>query len=541
MEEIKQYIKNALDQIKQDFFITQDCDYENILISTPHPKFQAHYSCNALFALLSNLKPGFENPLKKSLLQNPMVDDVQFVQGYINLKMNSKFFENLVQKMNNESILPNVGNHEKVNVEYCSINPTGYLHIGHARNAIIGDAVARLLQKLQYDVTKEYYINDAGNQINLLAQSIQKAANGLPMEENDYKGPEIKEIAQKIPKDGSLEEIGQIAMQYFLGEIKKDLEALRVHHDVWVSEKQIIKDGYIEKAVEILKKKDLLYYGLREDKKNEKGAISKKDLLLFKTTDFGDTEDRPITKEDGQWTYFAPDIGYHLNKIERGFNNLICVLGADHDSYALRLKIAVQALKENIEHNIIICQMVSFEHNGNLVKFSKRAGTAIRTKEFIAEIDAQILRFMILSKNAGTPFVFDYENAVNISFKNPVFYIQYAYARAASILRKKKGEMKADNIAFAIPEFQELIVNLSNFDNILKEAGLKLQPHIIATYAHKLAENFHKLWQIGKMDVGKKFIIEESNLERTSIVTAFMKTMKELLDILGLDAPEEMQ
>jgi arginyl-tRNA synthetase len=266
---------------------------------------------------------------------------------------------------------------------------------------------------------------------------------------------------------------------------------------------------------------------------------------LLKTTLLGDDEDRPLTKADGTWTYFAPDIAYHLQKIERGFDYLICVLGADHDSYKRRLKIAVKLLNEKIKYEIPIVQMVSFEHDGKHVKFSKREGNAIRTHDFIKEIHPDILRYMMLSKTEGTPFIFDYENACSLSMQNPVFYIQYANARAHTIFRNTQEEAKLNQNAhtFEIEEFQNIIILLDSFKFNLDESAKLLAPHIIANYAYKLAENLHKLWQLGKIDKTLRIIIEDNKIEtqtRLLIVKCFLNVLETCLEILAINAPQTM-
>ncbi len=562
ISKIENIIKEALKQI-QEYFVDEFIENE-IHASLPNSKIHCHYCSNFLFTLRPYLKPGFEEPLKKALLSNPYVASIDFLSGYVNFRMKPKFFEEAISQILNNDIFPNVGNGMKTNVEYCSINPTGFLHIGHARNAILGDTIARILKNVNFDVTKEYYINDGGNQIHLLTQSVYARyaeLNGQVPQfpENGYLGPEIIEIAklfkEKFEEEKSnyqtcteseiLEEISTFCITYFMHAIKTDLQDLRIYHDVFSSEKNIIESGYIQKAIELLNSKGYLYDGSRDGKKAVKGDISNDKLLLLKTTEFGDDEDRPLTKSNGSWTYLAPDIGYHLNKIERNFEYLICILGADHDSYARRIKIAVQALKENIIHKTPICQMVSFELEGKNVKFSKRSGNSIRTHDFIQEVSPDIFRYMMLSKTPGTPFIFDYENATAFSMKNPVFYIQYAHARGCSILRNTEiTPMLQHSRAFETDAFCEMIVLLSNFKNMLEETANQLAPHLLANYAYKLAESFHKVWQLGKMNTENKFIIDGNDKEtaaRLAIVQAFLNVLHSCLDMLGINAPTSMQ
>ena len=299
-------IKNALNKIKS-YYIDQSFEPE-IRVTLPNNKIDCHYCSNLLFSLKRNLKEGYEQEFKKALQDNDIISDVEFVNGYINLKMQPIFFKRIIENILNGNIFPNTGNGMKTNVEYCSINPTGFLHIGHARNAILGDSIARILSKANFDITKEYYINDGGNQLNLLAESVLARfceLNDLEhtFPENGYIGKEIYEIAKLINKDTSTEEIKQIAIEYFMNAIKQDLADLKINYDIFTKESDIIKSGYIEKAIKHLNAKNFLYEGERTEKKVQKGKVENKPLLLLKTTLFNDEEDRPLTKADGSWTY----------------------------------------------------------------------------------------------------------------------------------------------------------------------------------------------------------------------------------------------
>jgi arginyl-tRNA synthetase len=588
-------IANAFEKLSnQDFFINGfTLEKSAIKLSIPNEKINAHYCTNILFLINQRIHPHMKEsflPQLKTLLLKDDVIDVQFLGGYINFKMSQKFFANITQKICSTNILPNIGNGQKVNVEYCSINPTGFLHIGHARSSFIGDAIARMLQMVNYDITKEFFINDAGNQIKMLGMSVMKEYAHLhnieyktPEEAILYQNEDIQEAAKAIPfrENYSIEDITQIAVNYFLQEIKKDLKQLEIHHDSWISERDEIRGRcWIEKAMQLQNIQEHLYEGIVE-KQSKKGTASERPLLLLKTTSFGDAQDRPVKKQNGDWTYLAVDIGYHLQKIDRGATKLICVLGADHDSSAQRIKIAVQllanVLSKKIEHNIILCQMVSFEENGLLVKFSKRAGNTIRTAEFIKAVHPDVLRFIMLSKNPNTQFVFDYEKSVSVSMNNPVFYVHYAYARACSILRKAfdvdgaeqrkrdleqimdhpegripyacvhtcgivDGEEQRNVKAFETEEFQKLIIVMSSCQNVLEEGVKKLAPHIMTEYCYKLAEAFHQAWQAGKEDETKRFIAKDENetLARLAIVDAFLVVMGHALKAIGVKPMEKL-
>lgn len=517
-----------------------------ITVSVPIGKVKFNFCSNILFSLKGKVDEGL---FLDNFLKSPYIKTAEIIKGYVNFNMSELYFYESVKNFSLESI--NIGKGERVNVEYCSVNPTGFLHVGHARNAILGDAIANVLSKSGFSVAKEYYVNDAGNQINLLAESVKSRyeelkGNPTVFPEGGYLGAEIKEIAKLVGPKDSLEEIGKKSIAFFIENIKKDLLKAGVQHDSWVFESNVIENGYIEKAIKLLKSKDLLYEGQREGKQVEKGENSGETLLLLKTTEFGDDADRPLRKGDGSWTYLAPDIGYHLYKIERGFSNLICVLGADHDSYAKRIKIAVKALKNDIKHETPVCQMVTFNSDGKNVKFSKRKGNSIRLSELLDEVSKDIVRFMILSKKPGTPFIFDFGKAVEVSMQNPVFYVQYACARAHSVLRnygKSNCEIYENCEALSYSEYQNLIVLCKEWPSVLAESVKTLSVHNIVNYLIKLAEKFHFLWQAGKTDANKKFILENNSKEssaRMAIINVFIVVIKDALNTLGIQALEKM-
>ncbi|WP_342261840.1 arginine--tRNA ligase [Alphaproteobacteria bacterium endosymbiont of Tiliacea citrago] len=544
--DIKEIVHSALLQIKNF-----DSNFEKINILPINSNISGHYCSNLLFE--NKFSNEEKEKLKECLLKNKLIEKVEVIKGYLNLTLKGEYFQKKNDQILNEEILPNIGKREKTNVEFCSVNPTGYLHIGHARNAILGDSIARILEKTNYDVTKEYYVNDGGNQINLMAESIYARLCELKnihykFPENGYKGSEMQDVAQTLKKDATIDEIKKIAVNFFVNEIKNDLKNININHDIWIYESTIIKEKYIEKALKILEEKGYIENNTREEKKVSKGKISKNALTLLKTTLLGDDQDRPLTKSDGSWTYFAPDIGYHFYKIERGFSFLVCTLGADHDSYANRIKIATKLLDNKIKHYTPICQMVSFEHDGSLVKFSKRMGNSIRIQDFIKEISPDILRFMILEKSADTQFVFNYESAVNVTLKNPVFYCQYAFARGCSILRKaenlKTETINEKSVFFEKKEVQDFIITMSSFDSVLRDSTKDLAPHKLANYTKKLCEKMHKLWQIGKIDENDRIILEKNPIEtetRIKIIKSFLKIAKECFYCLGINAKEKME
>lgn len=536
-----------------DYLNSSDCQ---IFVTIPNGKIAAHYCTNILFLLDRNIKNGqheiFHSALIAKLQENPFIQRAWIVNRYINFTMSPEFFIECLH--NSAPLYPNLGQNTLVNVEYCSVNPTGPLHIGHARNAILGDAIATLLQKTGFFITREYYINDAGNQIYLLGLSVWRhyaAIHDLhcePTKEKLYDTQEVRDFAASLAPGynaGKIDELGQLAVKHFLARIKSDLNLIGIVHDKFVSEREIIAKGYVEKAIALLK--NHVYSGILDDKKASKGENSGEELQLLRTTTYGDDQDRPLVKANGEYSYFAPDIGYHLNKIERDFSWIICILGADHDSYANRIKIAVKMLCESmniaIKHDVLTCQIVSFEHEGQVQRLSKRLGNAVSVSDFVSEVPQEVLRYMILSKSPNTQFIFDYENALNVSMQNPIFYIQYAHARCCSIFRSTTcTPLICESSVFAISEYQDLIVTMSQFHEVLEYAVKNLEVHSIALYCYKLAESFHKLWQAGKIDASKRFIVsnETETSTRLAILDKFRQTLAAGLEILGIKALEQM-
>lgn len=547
MKTIQTIILNAIKKTPE-LNIDQNIDISIIPIQK---SIEGHYCSNIFHKIKTNKET--QKRLFEEIQKHEFIKKITILNGFINISLTEEYFMHSIKNILNSELIPNIGNKTPINVEYCSVNPTGSLHIGHARNAILGDAIATLLSKVNYNVTKEYYVNDGGNQIRLLAESIysrycelNNITNTFP--ENGYAGEEIYEIAKILPNNLSITEIEKFAVDFFLNKIKKDLQSLNIKHDQWINESDIIKNNYIQKAIKIFEKNDYLRYGTLENKKVQKGEISKKNLLILKTSLFGDDQDRSLTKADGTWTYFAPDIGYHLNKIERGFKKIICVLGADHDSYAKRMQIAVNLLDKEANYTACICQLVTFKNleNDEIVKFSKRKGNSIRISDFTKFISKDIIRFMMLEKSANTQFVFDSISAKEISNKNPVFYCQYAHARACSIEKNANIENNTilSSIIFKNEDIQDLIITLEQFTNIIIEATENLAPYKIINYLKKISEKMHKAWQIGKIDNTLRFIIENNKEEtqtRIQIIKAFKKVSKQCFELLGINALEKME
>ncbi len=514
--------------------------------------------------------------------------------GFINIFINNKIFYKLLEEIISKKELDfiNIGQGTKVNLEYASPNPTGPIHVGHTRGAIYGDVLAKLLQKVGYDVLKEYYINDAGVQINNLVKSaylryLECFGKEITITNDLYPGEYLIEIGQKLKNNFQDKLLNKEPDEYFsiirnfvidemLEIIKSDLLALGIKHDNYFSEKKNLHDnGRIDETIKILQNNKLVYVGKLEAPKTEKGVgltpedYDEKDQVLFKSSLFGDDQDRVIKKADGTPTYFASDLAYIRSKFERGAKIFIMPLGYDHAGYVKRLSAAVLALTNNqATLKVILCQMVKFVKDGKPLKMSKRAGNFITARQVIDEVGPDVLRFLMLTRKNDAPFDFDLSKVIEQSKDNPIFYVQYAHARCCSVLRNlfleipilaKKIFPKNDcnfdevNINFSFEKKLELLqdeseINLikkiANFSRIIEMSAINFEPHRIAFYLQELSSEFHALWNKGSENKDLKFIIK-NNLDLTEarilLILAVKKIIFIALDIFNINALEEMK
>ena len=463
-----------------------------------------------------------------------------------------------------------LGRGRRVNVEYVSANPTGPLTIGHARGAVYGDALAALLAKVGFDVTREYYTNDAGAQIDVLGRSahlryreaLGEAIGEIP--EGFYPGDYLKEVGRAIaarygerwldaPESEWLPAVRQVAIDAMMTRILSDLGDLGVHQDVFASERALVEAGGVDAVVETLAARDLVYTGTLEPPKGKApDDWEPRPQLLFRATRFGDDVDRPLRKSDGSWTYFASDMAYHLDKFRRGFALMIDVWGADHSGYVKRMKAAVAALTEGKgELDLRICQLVSLQRGGQPVKMSKRAGTFVLLSDVIAEVGKDVVRFMMLTRKNDAPLDFDLEKVLEQSRDNPVFYVQYAHARCRSVLRHAADEFPSitlDPVALAegplnlLTDSDELglIRQLAAWPRTVEGAAEAHEPHRIAFYLYDLAAAFHGLWTKGRV----RFLLSdqtELTKARLALVQAVAFTVASGLQVFGVEPVEEMR
>ena len=494
--------------------------------------------------------------------------------GFINLWLESSMWQNyLKNSLELDDLIDcNIGKGRTVNVEYVSANPTGPLHIGHCRGAVFGDVLSNLLQKTGHQVTKEYYINDAGSQIKNLTNSvfiryqelIGKKFSEYP--DDFYPGDYLVPVAQHFAStyNSKLLEMNDeerfllikpFTINFMMNLIKEDLAAISIHQDIFISEQDLVSNGKIDEAIKALKKSNLIYEGVLEPPKGKKpDDWEPRPQMLFKSTKYGDEVDRPLQKSNKEWTYFANDIAYHFDKYQRGSNHLVDILGADHGGYVKRMTAAVAALSDNkASFTAKLCQMVKLTRNGKQIKMSKRSGEFITLREVIDEVGSDSIRFMMLYRKNEAPLEFDFTKVTEQSKDNPVFYVQYAHARISSVISKLNENnfshmpSNFENIDFTLIDNKhelDLVKKIADWNKTIESATSLHEPHRIAYYLYELSSVFHSLWSQGKIDPNLKFIIpnnETLTFARIGLLTLTQRTIKSGLDLLGVSSPHEMK
>jgi len=547
MNEIELLIKRDLENILKSRF-NIDEGVVSIEIQIPKESKFGDYSTNIAMKLAKILK---NNPLNIAknieayLRSSNYIEKIEVVSpGFINLFIKKTLISNIISKILNENDRygsSNFGNNEKVMVEYVSANPTGDLHLGHARGAAYGDSLTRILSFLGYDVLREYYVNDAGNQIEVLGNSLferYKEALNEPFDINKigYQGKDVVKLAQDIAnregnkylyvnEEDRKKYFKKIGTELELNKIKKDLDLYRVGFDHFQSELDLYSEHKVENTLKLLKESGFTY--------EFEGA------LWLKTTDFGDDKDRVLIKKDGSFTYLLPDLAYHKDKFDRGFNSLINLFGADHHGYIVRLKAVLKILGYDPDKlEIKIIQIVRLMENGEEVKMSKRTGNAVTIKELCEDVGVDVARYFFISKPIVSHLDFDLNLARNHSSENPVYYIQYAFARTCSILKKFTiNEIKDEYNLLNNKKEVLLIKELGNFNNILLDIEKSKEVNILSNYAYKISSILHSYYNETK-------IIDENNLEltkqRIALIKAFNITLKNVLNLLGIEAKEVM-
>ncbi|MDQ0413918.1 arginine--tRNA ligase [Mesobacillus stamsii] len=556
MNKVEQVQSKLKEEIKQAIIkanLAEEAQIPAVILETPKEKAHGDYSTNMAMQLTRIAKKA-PRQIAEQLIENmdkskASIEKIEIAgPGFINFYMDNSYLIDLIPEIleaGDHYGESKVGNGQKVQVEFVSANPTGDLHLGHARGAAVGDSLSNVLAKAGYDVSREYYINDAGNQINNLALSVEARyfqALGIdkPMPEDGYQGADIIGIGQTLAEEfgdkyvnSSDQERFQAfrayGLKYEMGKLKQDLENFRVRFDVWYSETSLYQNGKIEAALETLRDNGHVY--------EEEGAT------WFRSSELGDDKDRVLIKQDGSFTYLLPDIAYHKDKLERGFEKLINIWGADHHGYIPRMKAAIEALgydREALEVEII--QLVHLYKNGEKMKMSKRTGKAVTMRDLIDEVGLDAVRYFFAMRSADTHMDFDLDLAVSQSNENPVFYAQYAHARINSILRSaaEQGlifDREADFKLIQSEKEIELLKKLGEFPLVVAEAAQKRMPHRISNYIFELASVFHSFYNAEKvLDLANK----EKTVARLSLIKTAQITLKNALELIGVSAPEKM-
>lgn len=555
-------------------------DLSRISVEPPRDASHGDIATNAAMVLggFSELSPrDLAAKISDLLAQDGDISGIDIAgPGFINLSLAPSLWQQQVLhvlKAGSDYGSSGMGGNEKINVEYVSANPTGPMHVGHARGAVVGDALARLLERVGYSVTREYYINDAGSQIDALARSsLLRMREALgenigEIPEGLYPGGYLAAVGQKLaersgaallekPEAEQLAAAKAAALPVMMDMIRDDLEALGVRHDVFLSEQSLHDSGAVDACLARLDERGLIYEGVLEPPKGKAPPPDREPSpqTLFRSSQFGDDSDRALKKPDGSWTYFAPDIAYHLDKFERGHGKMIDVWGADHAGYVRRMKSAVSAVTGGGgELDVKICQLVKLLRDGEPVKMSKRGGQFTTLREVVDEVGKDVVRFMMLTRKNDAPLEFDFAKVQEKSRDNPVFYVQYAHARICSVIRNA-GELfgpisDADLLAADVslindPAEMSLVKSVAAFPRIVESAALNHEPHRIAFYLQELAALFHSLWNLGKERNDLKFIIAgEKNvtMARLAMIRSCAFAIASGLDIIGVRPEEEMR
>ena len=489
--------------------------------------------------------------LKKDLI----IRNIQLVTpGFINIFFkNSFWYDQIINFLEKGFNNPYSVISKKYCVEFVSANPTGLMHIGHARGAVLGDSICSLLQEIGHNVTREFYINDAGEQISKLHKTIDFHLNKKPnknLTDDLYPGEYLKNLSKKLSTSKLIDK--EKITNIILDDIKKDLNLLKINHDNFVSEKRNSTNAEITDFIDRLSKQNLIYYGFQDRPKNADLSWKPKKQLLFRSKKFGDDSDRALKKPNGNPTYFLSDLIYHQTKINRNFDVLINIWGVDHSGYVLRLKNALKSinLNKNYSLDIKLTALVNLLDGKQPVKMSKRSGNYVTLRQVLDKVGSDALRFMMISRSPDKKIDFDFQVVQEKSKENPVFYIQYAHARCCSLIRnsskiiKKPTNFKNINLdKLELEEEKSLIISICNFYNVLYTAATNLEPHKLANYLLELSKNFHFYWGLGKTDEEKKIFNEKKpdlSLSRLILVYAVSIILKKGLKILKINCPESM-
>jgi len=576
--EIRSLIVTTLEGMVREGALPDGLNFDPITAEPPRDAAHGDMATNAAMVLAkpAGMKPrDIAETLAGKLAEDARITSAEVAgPGFLNLRLAPGVWQQVAGAVLAEGTdfgRSALGKGLKVNVEYVSANPTGPLHVGHTRGAVFGDALASLLDFAGYDVTREYYINDGGAQVDVLARSVylrylEAHGQDVAFEDGTYPGDYLIPVGQKLKdKVGDafvdkgeqfwLEEIREFATEEMMNLIRSDLEALGVEMDVFYSEKSLYGTGRIEAALEDLKGKGLIYEGVLEPPKGKKPEDwEPREQTLFRSTAHGDDVDRPVMKSDGGWTYFAPDIAYHYDKVQRGFDALIDVFGADHGGYVKRMKAAVSALSDGkVPLDIKLAQLVKLYKNGEPFKMSKRAGTFVTLRDVVDQVGPDVTRFVMLTRKNDAMLDFDFDKVMEQSRENPVFYVQYAHARVASVLRKAadagipadEATLKAADLSLLDHDAElGLLRKLAEWPRLVETAARTNEPHRVAFYLYELAGDFHGLWNRGNEEPQLRFLQEDdpaTSAAKIALARATAIVIAAGLGILGVTPAQEMR
>ena len=545
---------------------------KGLIVELPPKEHKGDMSCNVAMILAKfNKKTPLDlaNILKKNFLENfKEFEKIDVAKpGFLNINFKIDFWKNHLFKIiqSDANYGSNRNLQQKYNIEFVSANPTGPLHVGHCRGAIIGDALSNLLKFNGHLVTKEYYVNDYGNQIKIFVLSVYHRILEIteekifPFDKDLYPGDYIIDIAKKIVEEKNIkdfknfnkvyEKLAKESLKFSIKLIKNNLDNLGVEHDSFVYESELIKNEFVSKTIKKLQKDNYVYKGKLEPPKGELSKNWKtRDQLLFNSTKFGDDTDRALQKEDKTWTYFASDIAYHAHKINRNFDILVNILGSDHTGYIKRITAAVRAISKN-KINLVckVSQLVKLFKKGEPFKMSKRKGNYITVEDLINEVGRDSVRFMMLNRSNDVELNFDFEKVTEKSRDNPVFYVQYAYARINSIFRALKLDIENDiklvNEDFTLNQYEiEILKKISEWPRCVEISSFKFEPHRIPFYLYDLVTLFHSYWNLGKENKEFRFILKNNSLNnsRLLLLQALFIVIRNGMSILGVSTPKSM-
>lgn len=579
-KEFQNNIKGIITSLVEAEKLPEGMELKNITAEAPRDASHGDIATNAAMVLVKQAKM---NPREIASLIAAELEDIETVEsveiagpGFINIRLKNEFIQKQIATVLKQGVnygRSDIGAAEKVNVEYVSANPTGPLHVGHCRGAVFGDALATLLDYAGYDVTKEYYINDAGGQIDVLARSaylryleaLGEEIGEIP--EGLYPGAYLIPVGEAlVEKYGDalkgkeesewLANVRTFAADQMMELVRADLKTLGIEQEVFFSETSLHENGDIQAGLDALTEKGLIYTGVLEPPKGKlPDDWEERPQTLFKSTQFGDDVDRALKKSNGAWTYFAADVAYHKNKMDRGFNNQIDVWGADHGGYVKRVQSVLTALSDGkAALDVRLCQMVKLLRDGEPVKMSKRSGNFITLRDIVDEVGKDVVRFIMLTRKNDASLDFDFAKVTEQSKDNPVFYVQYGHARVYSVLKRAKEAFpdinttddvlaEADLSILSEESELQLIKTMINWPRIVESAAIAHEPHRISYYLYDLASEFHALWNKGNDRVDLRFIIEDNKeitLSRLAMIKAFSSIIATGLAILGVEPLKEM-